>query len=237
MPTDVDLERFFDEALRLEMRGDWAEAAQIYDAIASSIPDRQEGKYATNCAARLRERQAVAEAATEKRVFAFGSLLMMGLEAELPTTCIKCNAPEAVRRRITFRWQRPFSLVGSALAILMHFVSFGVSSGTWKVHINVSLCDKCNRQLLRGKIKMGVIGAIVGLAIALLCNLITDFNRVILLPILSLVGFAVGCKFTPLIKLERIQDRFLLIRGIDEEYLGNFPKYPSKTEICNTGDS
>ena len=54
------VEEMFNRAMKLDRRGDWAEAIDLYEQIAEMLPDEQEGEgeYARNCAQRLRAKMA-----------------------------------------------------------------------------------------------------------------------------------------------------------------------------------
>ena len=236
MSSEDEYDRYIDEALRFEMRGDWDKALELYDAVAAMAPDRQEGKYAANCADRLRHREAVVEAASEKRIYSFGSLLMVGLDATLPATCMKCNAPTTSSRRITFERTRR---VAYLIFPLVRFIPFGGRLLSMRVTMSVPVCALCDRRQVSREIKSGIIGAIIVLALAVLINVAVgnglpplSSDLAVPLVILSLVGFGLGFHYAPqMLKIERIQDRFALIRGAANEYVSNFPKHPTETEM------
>ena len=52
------VEEMFDRAFKLDRRGDWAEAIDLYEQIAEMLPDEQEGQYARNCAQQIRAKMA-----------------------------------------------------------------------------------------------------------------------------------------------------------------------------------
>jgi hypothetical protein len=52
------VEEMFNRAFKLDRRGDWAEAIDLYEQIAEMLPDEQEGQYARNCAQQLRAKMA-----------------------------------------------------------------------------------------------------------------------------------------------------------------------------------
>ena len=235
MSDDTDLERCFDEALRLEMRGDWEEALRIYEGVATGFPDEQEGKYAANCAARLRERKRSVEVAQEKGVYSFGNLLVIGNFAELPTACVKCNSPKAMPTRVEVH-KTPWIAYLFLFLPLGHFLG---GSMTRRVRMTIGLCAACRRQRLRRKITSAAIGAVVVLALATWVMYqaagggppvnIEWWPFILSIMTLSLIGFGIGLACVPeVIKAKRMDERFVWVKGFGGDYISAFPEFRAR---------
>lgn len=55
---DPSIDEMFSRALKLDKRGDWAEAVALYEQIAEQVQGQQDGEYAANCAKQIREKMA-----------------------------------------------------------------------------------------------------------------------------------------------------------------------------------
>lgn len=153
-----------------------------------------------------------------------GNLLVMHRDAELPDRCIKTNKPANGNRfKVALSWHHP------AIYLLIFWnpiIYMGVA---------FSVCKKVNvyigvKNEILYKRKRAIWGSwIVGLAGVILCFLasLEQLDRVFI-PlgcILILVGLIWRISRVNLIKASRIEDQYIWIRGVADNYLALLPEW------------
>lgn len=142
----------------------------------------------------------------------------------LPDRCVKCNGPaNGYRLRRKLSWHSPLLYLLIFAGWLVYVIVALVIRKTARVH--VGLCEKhlTNRRIalyIAWFLFLAGIAAIV-LAIA------NSSGGALFFGIMLLLAAAIYGNFAPrVIYASKIDDRFAWIKGVDREYLSQFPQWP-----------
>lgn len=159
-----------------------------------------------------------------------GNLLVMRRDAELPDRCIKTNKPANGKQfKVTLSWHHP------AIYLLIFWnpiIYMGVA---------FSVCKKANvyigvKNEILHKRKRAIWGSwVVGLTGVVLCFLasLEQLDRVFI-PlgcVLILVGLIWQVSKVNLIRASRIEDRYIWIRGVADNYLALLPEWNPESRM------
>lgn len=155
-----------------------------------------------------------------------GSTLVMSKDASLPDRCVKCDAP-ANGFRLTRRmsWHHPLLF----LLLLVAWVIYLILALVLRKQATVSL-GLCQEHYERRK-KLLTVGWVL-FAIGLISPVVgfsTDYPGIalvgILLLLISIVWLAI---FTRIVTVKKIDDQFVWLTGLNENYLARFPSTPQQ---------
>jgi hypothetical protein len=96
------------------------------------------------------------------RVWRSGKLAVMGLQPELPDTCVKCNAPvHGSRLKRKLRWHHPAIYLTLLINVIVYVVVASLASR--KADVAIGLCTVHRAKRIRA-IVIGWVLALLGLA-------------------------------------------------------------------------
>lgn len=212
------------------------------DRCGSDVSDAEAGRHRSETLRheewrvhRLRDMQTEGQDLAEKGVYREGKLLIVGRDADLPNTCVKCNGPcEAPKLPVTFHW-RPGSALTWWLAGLVLGPFVGVALAGFRETIRLGLCTIHRAQRRRRRLAAFVVGAITVLVLltaayrVLFDEFPTDrlsaFGIFLIGSVFALLGGWSGIKVCPeVVRARRIEGGFIWIDGPCQEFLSQFPQ-------------
>ena len=147
--------------------------------------------------------------------------LVMTKDALLPDRCVKCNAPaHGFRLKRSLSWHHPALIVLIFVALLIYLVVALTVSKRATVYIGL-----CAEHLQRRR-NLLIVGWAM-LAIGLITPVIAFANEYVgiaLLGMVLVVGSVIWLVLVlRVVKVKRIDDRYVWLKGIDPNYLAQFP--------------
>lgn len=151
------------------------------------------------------------------------STLVMTKEALLPDYCVKCNAPaNGLRLKRTLSWHSPLLYLVIFFAVVIYIILAAVLSKRATVYLG--LCQEHFQR--RGKqiavgwtlLAAGIIGTIAAIAY--------DYPMLALLGVVVFLFAAVWLTVVArIVNVRKIDDQLVWLRGIDSNYLSQFPSW------------
>lgn len=147
--------------------------------------------------------------------------LVMTKNASLPDRCVKCNAPaHGFRLKRNLSWHHPALALLIFVALLIYLVVAMAVSKRATVHLGL-----CAEHLQRRR-NLLIAGWSL-LAIGLITPVIAFANEYVGIGLLGIGVVAVAAVWLVLaarvVKVKRIDDQYVWLRGIDANYLAQFP--------------
>ena len=153
-----------------------------------------------------------------------GSLLVTTKDIVLPDRCVKCNGPaNGYKLRRTLRWHHPLYYLLIFAGWLVYLIVALVIRKTARVHIGL-----CERHLTNRRIAIFVSWSVFALGIfAIILAIANETGALALLGIMMIIASAIyGALGARTIYASKIDERFAWIKGVNSEYLAQFPQWP-----------
>jgi di/tricarboxylate transporter len=148
----------------------------------------------------------------------------MSKDASLPDYCVKCDAPaDGFRLKRNLSWHHPALFLLILLAWLLYLILAMVLRKRATVYLG--LCrehsEKRRTLLIAGFVILAVSVALIFGAIA------SDYPAVALLGLVGILASAIWLAFIArVVTVKKIDDQFVWLNGINENYLSRFPPLP-----------
>jgi len=162
---------------------------------------------------------------TSAGIWRDGKTLVMTKEAFLPDRCLRCNAPaNGARLRKRLSWHHPLLYIVIFVAMLLYLIlALALSK---RATVDFALCPshlRKRRNLILvgwGLFLFGIILAVVGAGY--------DYASIVIGAILLILADIVWLVLAyKVVTVKRIDDRHVWLTGLDEQYLLQFPPWPS----------
>ena len=228
--TPDESDALFDQALKLERRGDREAAIEIYDRLAKELAGQENAEYAVNSANRLREYEEMAQdLEVDGDYWRDGEILIVRNDATLPNRCIKSNTTELL-------WPSRLNLVHLTISESMIGWIVGPLAGLVirpsKISFRVAFAFKhwLHRNLAR-------LFYWLSLPILLICifTSIISFETedktlgvafLILAAITLIAARVCDAFFVNPVRVKWVRRSFAGIKGSHPEYLAELPEWP-----------
>jgi len=152
-----------------------------------------------------------------------GSTLVMSKDAQLPDRCVKCNAFTNGRLRRKFSWHHPAIYILIAVGLLIYLiVAMFVRK---RAIVDLGLCDehRAKRRTYIWITWLLALGGVAGFVLAIAAN---DGIPALIGVLLLFTAIVFGVITTRVAYPSRIDDRFVWLKGVNAEYLNQFPPSP-----------
>ena len=135
--TPDEADKLFDQAFKLERRGERQAAIAIYDRLAKELAGQQEAEYARNCVTRLRDYETIAGPSEPEFAPSLASLSLVVAQLICILSCLGSLIGVIVGLYVGLRSQDALlisiSVVGGPLGFLWSYALFVVFSQTEKL--------------------------------------------------------------------------------------------------------
>jgi hypothetical protein len=151
------------------------------------------------------------------------STLVVSREALLPERCVKCNAYTNGRLKRKFTWHHPAIYILLLVAWLVYLIVAMIVRK--RATLEVGLCDE-HRAKRRTYIWLTlalVLGGLAGFVLAINMN---DGTPAIIGFLLLITALVFGIIATRVTYPTKIDDRFVWLKGVNADYLDQFPQWP-----------
>jgi hypothetical protein len=150
-----------------------------------------------------------------------GNKLVMHRKAYLPDRCVKCNAPtnnEYLHRKLT--WLHPAWLLLILASWLIYLIVYLAIRK--KAEVDLGLCEQ-HRTNRRTGITVGWITAFLGIGCFVLAIASEAFGLIFLGILLFFFGVIFGSYAANVVSVTKMDDNYIWIRRVHQDYLSNFP--------------
>jgi hypothetical protein len=153
-----------------------------------------------------------------------GSTLVMSKDASLPDYCVKCDAPaNGFRLKRNLSWHHPALFLLLLIAWLIYLIL--AMALRKRAIVYLGLCQE-HYQKRRNLLIAGFIALVAAFAL-MFGALASDYPLAALLGLLGILASAIWLAFVArVVTVKKIDDRFVWLRGINENYLARFPALP-----------
>jgi hypothetical protein len=169
----------------------------------------------------------VAQAIADGEVWRDGTWLVCRKQAQLPSRCIKCNAPaDGPRLNKKFYWHPPAFYLIIIINLFIYVIVAMIVRKTAKV--GIKLCDQ-HASRRRTGIAMGWILFVVGIVVMFAMGTVKGDAAFIFLfggIGLMIAAAVVGIATTQTLRPKKIDDYFAWFTGVCPEYLAELPDSP-----------
>jgi len=150
------------------------------------------------------------------------SALVMAKRAPLPERCVKCNAPTRYKLKRNLRWHHPALYISILGSLLLYVVLSLVLSKSATIHVGL-----CETHLAARKrdIIITCFLVLVSLAGFYFAAVTEDINLFFVGAIVFLGGVIYGVIQTRVVVPQKIDDRFVWLTGVNDNYLQQFPQW------------
>ena len=150
------------------------------------------------------------------------SVLVMTKQALLPNRCIKCNAPadEQLKRKLT--WHHPALYLLALASLLIYVVVAMVVRKT--ATVNIGLCEDHSSARRRNIAITWALGLASGAGFVV-AIMLEDGTFAVLGIFLLLATAIYGIVTLRVVVPTKIDDYFVWLKGIDTNYLQQFPEW------------
>jgi hypothetical protein len=135
--TPDEADRLFDQAFKLERRGERQAAITIYERLAEELAGQQQAEYARNCVTRLREYETIARPPEPAFAPGLASLSLVVAQLSCILSCLGSLIGAIVGVYVGLRSQDAkliaISVVGGPIGFLWSYALFIVFSQTEKL--------------------------------------------------------------------------------------------------------
>jgi Zn-finger in Ran binding protein and others len=153
-----------------------------------------------------------------------GSTLVMSKDASLPDYCVKCDAPaNGFRLKRNLTWHHPALFLVLLLAWILYLILAIVLRKRATVYLGLCRAHYERRRafIIAGFVTLAVSFASIFAAIA------WNYPAFWLLGVVGLIASAIWLAFVArLVAVKKIDDQFVWLNGINEDYLSRFPPLP-----------
>ncbi len=149
------------------------------------------------------------------------SRLVMTKQAQLPDRCIKCNAPTHQRLNRNLRWHHPALYILVAGGLLFYVILALVLSKT--ARIQVGLCETHSAARKRNILITCVL--VLSSFASFYFAVAVDEPMLFLIGAALLLASAIYGVVTRFVAPEKIDDQFVWLTGVNQEYLSQFPEW------------
>lgn len=151
------------------------------------------------------------------------STLVMSRDALLPQRCVKCNAFTNGRLTRKLSWHHPALYLLLLVAFLIYLIVAMIvrKSAT----VEVGLCEE-HRAKRRTFIWITWILVLLGLAGLLLAIMANDGGPALIGILVLLTAIIFGVTATRVTYPSKIDERFVWLKGVNPDYLNQFPPWP-----------
>lgn len=152
------------------------------------------------------------------------STLVMDKNAVLPDRCVKCNeSARGVRLKRKLSWHHPILYLLILGAALFYLIVAMVVRKTAKFEIGI-----CERHLQKRRQAILITWVlIIGSIVAFFVAVAWDTGALALLGVLLFfVGLIYGLTAARIVAPAKIDDRYVWLRGVNKDYLNQFPTWP-----------
>ena len=156
-----------------------------------------------------------------------GNLLVMRRDAQLPDRCIKTNQPANGKRfKATLYWHHPAIYLLILINLLVYAIVAIIVRKKAVVYVGVTerTLQARRKAILWGWVS-GIAGFILFVFAASLQSESAMLGLLLLGAALILGGLIVGTAKATLVRVERIEDEYIWIRGVTREYLARLPQW------------
>jgi hypothetical protein len=157
-----------------------------------------------------------------------GNLLVMRKGAQLPDRCVKTNQPANGKRwKATFHWHHPAVYLLILFGFLIYvIVAIAVRKGPAVVYVGVTeeTLQK-RRRVILWCWGIGIAGIILVFSASSLQSESAMGVLVLLGLVLTLGGLIGGIAKGTIVNVDRIEDEYVWIRGVTNEYLALLPEW------------
>ena len=150
------------------------------------------------------------------------SVLVMMKQALLPDRCVKCNAPTQHKLKRNLRWHHPALYIVIFGGVLFYVILAMVLSKT--ATINVGLCETHSTARKRDLLIMWII-VLLAVGSFLLAIAMEELSLFFIGLILFLGGVIYGTVKARVVAPQKIDDQYVWLTGVDEDYLRQFPEW------------
>jgi hypothetical protein len=152
------------------------------------------------------------------------STLVMSKGATLPPYCIRCNEPthgKVLKRKLS--WHHPAIYLIILVALLIYFVVAMVLRKNATVEIG--LCEK-HLALRRRNIWITWLLCLFGV-LGFMMAVVAEESAYMLLSLAFFLGAIIwGVVAVRVVSPAKIDDKFVWLKGVNEDYLNRFPEWP-----------
>ena len=157
------------------------------------------------------------------RVWREGKLLMLDRDAMLPPRCVKCNAPEAGRKRLALSWHPPWVFLLILGGLLVYVIVALIVRKSAK--LEVGLCD-AHRRRRRSFMLLGTALLLLGIG-GCFAGIGNDGPALTLTGVaLFLIALGVLAFSARLLTPARIDEQLVQLKGASAVYLDSLPNAP-----------
>lgn len=153
------------------------------------------------------------------------SILVMTKQALLPNRCIKCNEPTGERLKRKLTWHHPAIYLTILASILVYAVIAMVLRKT--ATINVGFCEEHLAKRHRHLMITWALG-IAGVLSFPFGGALEDVNTIVIGILLLGAAAIYGIVTLRVVVPTKIDDHFVWIKGINSEYLQEFPQWQGR---------
>lgn len=152
-----------------------------------------------------------------------GKTLVMSKDAVLPDRCVKCNAVTTGRLKRKLSWHHPAYFILLLAAWLIYLIVSMVVRK--RATVLLGLCDehRAKRRKYIWATLLLALGGVAGFFIAIAAEDGTPALIGLLLLITSLIF---GLIVTRVVYPQKIDDKFVWLKGVNDEYLNQLPPWP-----------
>jgi len=150
------------------------------------------------------------------------SMLVMAKRAPLPQRCVKCNAPAQQTLKRKLRWHHPALYLVIFGGVLLYFILSLVLSKSATIHIGL-----CETHVATRKRDMLITCVLVLLSFgSFFLAAAAGENTFLLVGIFILLGAIIyGIVRARMVAPQRIDDHYVWLAGVDDNYLEQFPEW------------
>jgi hypothetical protein len=148
------------------------------------------------------------------------SALVMTKQALLPGRCVKCNAPTRHTLKRNLRWHHPAIYISILGSLLLYVVLSLVLSKSATIH--VGLCET-HAAARKRDIIISCFLVLMSFASFYFAVAAEDMNLFFVGAIVFLGGVIYGIVRTKVVAPKKIDDRFVWLTGVNDNYLRQFP--------------
>jgi len=152
-----------------------------------------------------------------------GSTLVMSKDAQLPDRCVKCNAFTNGRLRRKLSWHHPAIYILIAVALLIYLIVAMVVRKSATVYLGICDVHRAKRRTYIWITWLLALGGVAGFVLAIAAN---DGTPALIGLLLLFTAIVFGVITTRVTYPSRIDDRFVWLKGVNAEYLDQFPPWP-----------
>lgn len=152
-----------------------------------------------------------------------GKVLVVSKDATLPDRCVKCNAITTGRLTRKLSWHHPAIFILLLVAWLIYLIVAMIVRK--RATLELGLCEehKTKRRTFIWITLLLILGGLAGFVVAIAAD---DGIPALIGILLLLGGIIFGAATTRVTYPSKIDDRFVWLKGVNADYLNQFPPWP-----------